>query len=63
MLLLEIANPDLPVDFYETMKNDIASQQLLLFELEEQEPLIEPKAKWLIRTVMEGHAKKLSDLS
>ena len=40
------------------MKNDIATQQLLLLELEEQEELIGTKRNHLTQVIMEGQAKK-----
>jgi len=55
---LEIASPELPVEFYEKMKNDLATQQLLLLELEEQEELIETKGNYLMQAILQGQAKK-----
>ncbi len=55
---IELTSTELPVAFYEKIKKDIASQQLLLFELEEQESFIESKTDCLMRTVLTYEAKK-----
>lgn len=55
---IELTSAELPITFYEKIKKDIASQQLLLFELEEQESFIESKTDCLMRTVMTCEAKK-----
>ncbi len=55
---LEVAAPELPVEFYEAIKNDLATQQLLLLELEEQEELIETKGNYLMQAILQGQAKK-----
>jgi len=55
---LQIAGPQLSVEFYETIKNDLANQQLLLLELEEQEELIETKRDCLTLAILEGQARK-----
>jgi hypothetical protein len=55
---VDITGSDLPIEFYEKIRNDIASQQLLLLELEEQEKSIEPKMAHLKRALFNGEAKK-----
>jgi hypothetical protein len=55
---LDVAGNQLPLSFYDKVKNDIATQQLLLLELEEQEPVLEPKAKWLMRAIVQAQAKR-----
>ena len=55
---IDITNADMPVKFYQNVKNDIASQQLLLFELDEQDTnFIEPKIQFLTRTLLNAEAK------
>lgn len=58
---LEITGSSLPVDFYEHVKNEMATQPLLMLELEEQESLLETKAKWLMRALLENQAKVEAD--
>jgi len=55
---LQLASPELPVEFYETVKSDLASEQLLLLELEEQEELIESKRDCLTQAIFEGQARR-----
>ena len=55
---LDIVRPELPSSFYETIKNDLTSQQLALLTIEEQEPLIEPKDMYLLQIIIENLAKK-----
>jgi hypothetical protein len=55
---LELNSVDMPISFYEKVKHDIASQQLVLFELEEQESFLQTKADCLLQTVMTQEARK-----
>lgn len=55
---LQLASPELPVEFYEEIKNDLASAEMLLLELEEQEELIESKRDCLTQAIFEGQARK-----
>lgn len=55
---IDVAGQQLPITFFEKVKNEIATEQLLLLELEEQEPVLEAKSKWLMRAVLEGQARK-----
>ncbi len=55
---LELNSVDMPISFYEKLKQDIASQQLVLFELEEQESFLQTKADCLLQTVLTQEAKK-----
>lgn len=55
---LDLAHESLPVKFFETIKNDIATEQLLLVELEEQEALITSKRDHLLHVVRGGLARK-----
>lgn len=54
---LEITGADLPVEFFEKIKQIIASESLLFLDMEEQEQSIETKAERLIRTLKESEAK------
>ena|SRR3990167_2629060 len=53
---LDISGSDLPINFYEGIKNDLVSQQLALLELE-QEPWIETKSDRLKRTLFHNEAR------
>ena len=55
---IDITGSDLPLEFYEKIRNDIASQQLLLLELDEQEKSIEPKMAHLKHALFNGEARK-----
>ena len=55
---LDITGSDLSIEFYEKVKSDIAGQQLLFLELEEQEDrLVESKASYLTRSLLQAEAK------
>ena len=55
---IDIAHESLPAKFFETIKTDIASEQLLLVELEEQEALITSKRDHLLHIVRGSLARK-----
>ena len=55
-LFLDITGEDLPVDFFERVKNDIKSQSLLFLDLEEEED-VESKAERLIRSLAQAQHK------
>ena len=55
---LDLAHADLPVKFLEAIKDDVSTQQFLLIELEEQEPLITSKRDHLLHVVRSGIARK-----
>lgn len=55
---IDIAHESLPAKFFETIKTDIASEQLLLVELEEQEALITSKRDHLMHIVRGNLARK-----
>lgn len=55
---LDLAHDSLPAKFFEMVKNDIATEQLLLVELEEQEALITSKRDHLLQIVRGGLARK-----
>jgi len=50
---LEIAGHELTLDVYEKIRHDLATESILLFDLEEQEQFIETKTARLMRTVIE----------
>lgn len=55
---IDIAHESLPIKFFETIKNDIAHEQLLLIELEEQESLITSKRDHLLHIIRSNIAHK-----
>jgi hypothetical protein len=54
---IDISSPDLPVCFYETIKQDLATNSLLLCDLEEQEEHLETKGQHLMQALLAGEAK------
>jgi len=54
---MDVASPDLPISFYEKVKHDMASNSLLLYDLEEQEDHMETKGERLMHAVLAGEAK------
>lgn len=54
---IDLSATDLPVDFYTTVLQDIATLSLPLLELAEQEEYIEPKRQKLLRTLAHGQAR------
>lgn len=57
-VVLDIGGNDLPLELYEKIKYDIAGQQLLLLELDEQDGFLETKAERLLRAVLVGEARR-----
>jgi hypothetical protein len=55
---IDLAHDALPSKFFETVKNDLATQQLLLVELDEQEAIITSKRDHLLHVFNAGLAKK-----
>lgn len=55
---LELHSTDMPITCYQKIKNDMMSQKLLLFELEEQESFLQSKSSCLLHTVLTQTAKK-----
>lgn len=55
---LDLHSTHLPVSFYERVKNDVATQRLTLFDLEEQENFIQSKSECLMDTLLTQEAKK-----
>ena len=55
---LDVAHDLLPVKFFEAIKNDITTEQLLLVELEEQEALITSKRDHLLHVIRRNLARK-----
>jgi hypothetical protein len=55
---LELHSTDMSLTFYQKIKNDIINHKILLFELEEQEPFLQPKSACLLNTILAQEAKK-----
>ena len=53
---MEIAITDLSPVFFQTVKNDLISQQIILFELEDQDSLLESKKSYMQRMLFESEA-------
>lgn len=58
---LELNGADMPLTFHAKVKNDIATQQLVLFDLEEQEPFLQPKAECVMNTLLTQEAKRRAE--
>lgn len=56
---LDIAGPLLSNSFFQAIKDDIATHQLLFLELEEQDPFMGSKLKHLQQTIMHTQARAL----
>lgn len=54
---LDITSPDTKVEFYEKVRQDIADNPVILFELEEQEEAITPKSDRMLGTLIRGQAQ------
>ncbi|MGB8367116.1 MAG: hypothetical protein WCD44_02045, partial [Candidatus Babeliales bacterium] len=54
---LELSGGNLSVEFYEKVKNDIAGQELLFLELEEEDNFFESKTSYLTRSLLQAEAK------
>ncbi len=54
---LDLAGPQMHPESYQQVKQDIAHQNLLLFDLEEQDSWIETKAMYLSRVLFKAEAK------
>jgi hypothetical protein len=55
---LDLHSTELPVAFYEKVKQDISTQQLALFDLEEQENFIQSKSECVLQTLLTQEAKR-----
>ncbi len=55
---LDLNSTELPISFYEKVKQDISTQRLVLFDLEEQETFIQSKSECLMHTLLKQEAKK-----
>lgn len=55
---LDLNSTELPISFYEKVKQDISIQQLALFDLEEQESFLQSKSQCLLHTLLTQEAKK-----
>lgn len=54
---LDLTGSDLPIHFYQDIKQDLIRKTPLLCKLEEQEPLILSKSDYIMQAVLEGEAK------
>jgi hypothetical protein len=54
---IDLSATDLPLDFYDTVSQEIFSLSLPLLELEEQEEYIEPKKQRLLRALTQAQAR------
>lgn len=57
---IDVATPMLPSTFFKTIKEDIASHQILFLELDEQDPLMQSKLKHLQQVIFNTEAKALA---
>ena len=55
---LELNSVDMPLSFYDKIKSDLATQHLILFDLEEQESFLQTKADCLKQTILTQEARK-----
>jgi hypothetical protein len=55
---LDLNSTELPISFYERAKNEMATQQLVLFDLEEQESFIQSKSECVMQALLTQEAKK-----
>lgn len=55
---LSLHSTELPIAFFEKVKLDISTQQLTLFDLEEQESFIQSKSECLMQALITQEAKK-----
>ncbi len=56
-LFVDIAGTNLPLDFYDKVKQDLNSKELVFCEIEEQEKLITKKSDVLLQAFASGEAK------
>jgi hypothetical protein len=54
---MEVAALDMPESFYTALKNDIRSNKIVLFELPEQDFIVEPKLSYMQRSIMESEVR------
>ena len=54
---LDLAGSELSLTVIETIKEDVISNEMLMFEFEEQEQMIETKRERLLDVLMETEAK------
>ena len=54
---IDVSSSMLPPSFYQAVRADIANQQLILLDLEEQDKFIEPKIERLRRVLVQAEAK------
>lgn len=54
---MEVAALDMPESYYSALKNDIRSNKIVLFELPEQDFIVEPKLSYMQRSIMEAEVR------
>jgi hypothetical protein len=59
---LDLNSAELPLDFYQKIKHDIAHDHILLLELEEQDSFIEKKSDFFLKTLLGHEARHRMDL-
>jgi hypothetical protein len=55
--LLDIQSDQLPLEFYERLKNDLATQQLLMLELQDHSNFFETKKEHFTRVLCESEER------
>lgn len=56
-VILDITATDMKPEFYEIIKHDLTTQAITLFELEEQDAIVEPKKRYFTRTLMQAQTR------
>jgi len=51
---IELMATEMPESFYKEIKNDLVTHKIILFALEEQDHMVEPKLSYLQRTLVEA---------
>lgn len=51
---IELTATDMPESFYKALRNDIRSNDIVLFALKEQDYIVEPKLSYMQRTLLEA---------
>lgn len=51
---IELTATDMPESFYQTIKDDLRSNDIVLFALKEQDYIVEPKLSYMQRTLIEA---------
>lgn len=51
---MELTATDMPQSFYKAIKNDLQSNDIVLFALQEQDNIVEPKLSYMQRSLLEA---------